>query len=167
MVIATGFFDGVHLGHRFVLRQLVEEARRRNDESMVVTFWPHPRNVLQDDARNLRLLTSMEEKKALIRAAKTIILEVNQNMPKALGYETELNLCDVDYVVEGSNHPMPQIPNRAGTPVGHDAAHTGRQPQTIVRLLVDGRKLLSGETEEQGTLRSAYHQAIRQGLGEG
>ena len=48
--------------------------------------------------------------------------------------------------------------------VGHDAAHTGRQPHTIVRLLVDGRKLLSGETEEQGTLRSAYHQAIRQGL---
>ena len=45
-----------------------------------------------------------------------------------------------------------------------DAAHTGRQPHTIVRLLVDGRKLLSGETEEQGALRSAYHQAIRQGL---
>ena len=76
MVIATGFFDGVHLGHRFVLRQLVEEARRRNDESMVVTFWPHPRNVLQDDARNLRLLTSMEEKKALIRSLGVDHIEV-------------------------------------------------------------------------------------------
>ena len=76
MVIATGFFDGVHLGHRFILRQLVEEARRRNDESMVVTFWPHPRNVLQDDARNLRLLTSMEEKKALIRSIGVDHIEV-------------------------------------------------------------------------------------------
>ena len=76
MVIATGFFDGVHLGHRFILRQLVEEARRRNDESMVVTFWPHPRNVLQDDARNLRLLTSMEEKKALIRSLGVDHIEV-------------------------------------------------------------------------------------------
>ena len=65
MVVATGFFDGVHLGHRFILRTLVEEAAARGDESMVVTFWPHPRNVLQDDARNLRLLTSMEEKKEL------------------------------------------------------------------------------------------------------
>ena len=76
MVIATGFFDGVHLGHRFILRQLVEEARRRNDESMVVTFWPHPRNVLQDDARNLRLLTSLEEKKALLRGLGVDHVEV-------------------------------------------------------------------------------------------
>lgn len=66
MVIATGFFDGVHLGHRFILQQLLEEARKGGDESMVVTFWPHPRNVLQNDARNLRLLTSMEEKKKLL-----------------------------------------------------------------------------------------------------
>ena len=66
MVVATGFFDGVHLGHRFILQQLLEEARKRGDESMVVTFWPHPRNVLQNDARNLRLLTSMEEKKKLL-----------------------------------------------------------------------------------------------------
>ncbi|MDD6252881.1 MAG: riboflavin biosynthesis protein RibF [Candidatus Cryptobacteroides sp.] len=66
MVIATGFFDGVHLGHRFVLKQLVEAARERGDWSMVVTFWPHPRNVLQDDARNLRLLSTMEEKKKIL-----------------------------------------------------------------------------------------------------
>ena len=66
MVIATGFFDGVHLGHRHVLGQLVKEARDRGDESMVVTFWPHPRKVLQDDARNLRLLTSLSEKKEIL-----------------------------------------------------------------------------------------------------
>lgn len=66
MVIATGFFDGVHLGHRLVISQLVEQARARGDESMVVTFWPHPRNVLQKDARVLRLLTSLEEKKSLL-----------------------------------------------------------------------------------------------------
>ena len=67
MVIATGFFDGVHLGHRLVLEKLLSIARERGDESMVVTFWPHPRNVLQDDARNLRLLTSMSEKKDLLK----------------------------------------------------------------------------------------------------
>ncbi|MBR7004087.1 MAG: riboflavin biosynthesis protein RibF [Bacteroidales bacterium] len=66
MVIATGFFDGVHLGHRFVIERLVQAARDRGDESMVVTFWPHPRNVLQDDARNLRLLTSLSEKKDIL-----------------------------------------------------------------------------------------------------
>ena len=66
MIIATGVFDGVHLGHRFLLKQLVDAASERGDRSMIVTFWPHPRNVLQDEARNLRLLTSLEEKKALL-----------------------------------------------------------------------------------------------------
>ena len=66
MVVATGFFDGVHLGHRLVLERLVRTARDRGEESAVVTFWPHPRNVLQDDARNLRLLTSLQEKKDLL-----------------------------------------------------------------------------------------------------
>ena len=66
MVVATGFFDGVHLGHRLVIEQLVSAAAVRGDESMVVTFWPHPRNVLQKEARSLRLLTSLSEKKEIL-----------------------------------------------------------------------------------------------------
>ena len=63
MVVATGFFDGVHIGHRHVIQQLVEAAAVRGDESMVVTFWPHPRNVLQKEARSLRLLTTLAQKR--------------------------------------------------------------------------------------------------------
>ena len=66
MVVATGFFDGVHVGHRLVIEQLVKAAAACGDESMVVTFWPHPRNVLQKEARTLRLLTSLSEKKDLL-----------------------------------------------------------------------------------------------------
>ena len=66
MVVATGFFDGVHTGHRHVITQLVEAAAARGDESMVVTFWPHPRNVLQKEARTLRLLTTLAEKKQML-----------------------------------------------------------------------------------------------------
>lgn len=62
----TGFFDGVHRGHRLVTGRLVREAQLRGDESLVVTFWPHPRTVLQNGARELRLLTSLEEKRALL-----------------------------------------------------------------------------------------------------
>ena len=76
MVIATGFFDGVHLGHRFVIDRLVRAARDRGDESMVVTFWPHPRNVLQDDARNLRLLTSLQEKTGILKGLGVDHVEV-------------------------------------------------------------------------------------------
>ena len=76
VVLATGFFDGVHTGHRLVIRELVRSANERGVESVVVTFWPHPRNVLQDDARNLRLLTSLEEKKLLLSALGVDWIEV-------------------------------------------------------------------------------------------
>ena len=66
MVVATGFFDGVHVGHRLVIKQLVEAAAVRGDESMVITFWPHPRNVLQKEARSLRLLTTLAEKREML-----------------------------------------------------------------------------------------------------
>ena len=67
VVASSGFFDGVHLGHRAVLERLVSLSRETGLESVVVTFWPHPRNVLQQDARTFRLLTSLEEKVSMIR----------------------------------------------------------------------------------------------------
>ena len=76
MIATTGFFDGVHLGHRLVIERLVSLAHERGDESLVVTFWPHPRAVLQDDARELRLLTSLEEKKALLKGLGIDRIEV-------------------------------------------------------------------------------------------
>lgn len=95
MVVATGFFDGVHLGHRFVIARLVEAARERGEESMVVTFWPHPRNVLQDGARNLRLLTSLEEKKALLASLGVDHVEVIGFTKEFSQLSTEQYLRDV------------------------------------------------------------------------
>ena len=66
VVAATGFFDGVHTGHRAVLQTLKDAARQKGEESAVITFWPHPRNVLQQDASSFRLLNTLEEKKRLI-----------------------------------------------------------------------------------------------------
>ena len=66
-VVATGFFDGVHIGHRLVLESLVSTARERGEESVVLSFWPHPRIVLQDDAIGLRLLNTPEEKTSLLK----------------------------------------------------------------------------------------------------
>lgn len=76
MVVATGFFDGVHIGHRLVIEQLVKAAAVRGDESMVITFWPHPRNVLQLEARSLRLLTTLDEKKDMLMSLGVNHVEV-------------------------------------------------------------------------------------------
>lgn len=67
VVAATGFFDGVHKGHRKVLSELCRIAKDEGKKSAVITFWPHPRNVLQQDACNLRLLNSLDEKERLIK----------------------------------------------------------------------------------------------------
>ena len=76
MVVATGFFDGVHLGHRHVIKHLVDAAAVRGVESTVLTFWPHPRNVLQKEARDLRLLTTLQHKKELLMSLGVNHVEV-------------------------------------------------------------------------------------------
>lgn len=62
--ITIGFFDGVHLGHRRVLSEVLSKG----GHSAVVTFWPHPRAVLQQGARDLALLSSYAEKEDIIRS---------------------------------------------------------------------------------------------------
>ena len=61
----VGFFDGVHVGHRHLIEQVKEEARRRELPSVVITFPVHPREVLQSDYRPL-LLNEFEEKVSLL-----------------------------------------------------------------------------------------------------
>ncbi len=61
-VVTIGVFDGVHNGHRHILKKVTEDASRLNGESTVITFWPHPRIVLNKDAGKLRLLNTLDEK---------------------------------------------------------------------------------------------------------
>ena len=64
-VATTGTFDGVHLGHRKILNQLVAKAKKVGGESVLLTFSPHPRIVLQPDVE-LELLSSENEKILLL-----------------------------------------------------------------------------------------------------
>ncbi|MBX7203290.1 MAG: bifunctional riboflavin kinase/FAD synthetase [Bacteroidia bacterium] len=62
-VVTTGTFDGVHLGHQTIIRQLTEQARKHQGESVVLTFNPHPRQILQPESANgLELLSTLEER---------------------------------------------------------------------------------------------------------
>lgn len=101
VVAATGFFDGVHKGHRKVLSLLCEVARKEGKKSAVISFWPHPRSVLQQQAYNLRLLNSLEEKKELIRELgvnKFITIPFNKEFSK-LSTEEFLRLLKEKYEV--------------------------------------------------------------------
>lgn len=65
-VVTTGTFDGVHLGHRKILDQLQLVARENQGESVLLTFFPHPRMVLQPDL-DLKMINTQSEKIELLK----------------------------------------------------------------------------------------------------
>jgi riboflavin kinase / FMN adenylyltransferase len=66
-VVTSGTFDGVHIGHQKILSRLKEIAGKVNGETVVITFWPHPRLVLAGAGTTLKLLNTFEEKAELLR----------------------------------------------------------------------------------------------------
>lgn len=66
-VVTSGTFDGVHVGHQKILERLKEIAKANGGETVVITFWPHPRLVLDPGNTSLKLLNSFEEKAALLK----------------------------------------------------------------------------------------------------
>ncbi|MFK7783285.1 bifunctional riboflavin kinase/FAD synthetase [Psychroserpens sp.] len=64
-VITIGTFDGVHVGHQKIIEQLTKVGLKKNLQSVVLTFFPHPRMVLQKDT-NIKLLNTIDERKTLL-----------------------------------------------------------------------------------------------------
>lgn len=64
-VVTIGTFDGVHLGHQQIIKQLKEEAEKINGETIIITFHPHPRSVIKT-ATPVYLLNTLEEKISLL-----------------------------------------------------------------------------------------------------
>jgi riboflavin kinase/FMN adenylyltransferase len=61
-VLTLGTFDGVHKGHKYVLKRMNEIAQNEGGESVLLTFYPHPRHVLQPEDQKLKLLNTIDEK---------------------------------------------------------------------------------------------------------
>lgn len=68
-MVTIGTFDGVHLGHRSIIQQLKQLAEAVDGETVLLTFYPHPRMVLHPDDHNIQLLNTPEEKAELLREA--------------------------------------------------------------------------------------------------
>jgi len=69
-IVTSGTFDGVHQGHSKILSRLTEVAEQQQGETVVLTFWPHPRMVVSEDSHGLQLLSTIEEKTELFRHLK-------------------------------------------------------------------------------------------------
>lgn len=68
-VVTTGSFDGVHIGHKIIIQRINDIAKQINGESVLITFFPHPRKVLYPDTagKNLLLINSQREKLELLK----------------------------------------------------------------------------------------------------
>lgn len=76
VAITIGTFDGVHIGHRKILEKVINHAKNANLKSAVLTFFPHPRMVLQKDA-DIKLLNTIAEKKAILKKMGLDVLVIH------------------------------------------------------------------------------------------
>jgi riboflavin kinase / FMN adenylyltransferase len=118
--ITVGTFDGVHLAHQKIIKEVVARAKKRNGRSVVVTFEPHPREVVVNADTKIQLLTTLKERQELCE-------KLGVDWFVVINFDKELsNLSFRDFyikyliggigmniVVEGYNHHWGK--NREGT----------------------------------------------------
>lgn len=66
-VLTVGTFDGVHTGHRAILDTVIQKAEKRNARSVLVTFDPHPRDIINPGEDGIKLLTTIQERSEIIQ----------------------------------------------------------------------------------------------------
>lgn len=109
-VVTIGTFDGVHLGHKAILKRLVECAQKENLESVLLTFFPHPRMVLQKET-GIQLLNTLSEKKEKIASLGIDHLIIHPFTPEfsrltALEYVRDIlvNQLHIKKIIIGYDH---------------------------------------------------------------
>jgi riboflavin kinase / FMN adenylyltransferase len=110
-VVTIGIFDGVHRGHKALLDRLVSRAKEENGESVVITFSPHPRLVLDKNSANLTFLTTIEEKIVLLDQARVdhlIIIKFNKEFSNIRACDFVKNVLvekiGTKHLIIGYNH---------------------------------------------------------------
>ncbi|MCU0417221.1 MAG: bifunctional riboflavin kinase/FAD synthetase [Cytophagaceae bacterium] len=97
-VVTIGAFDGVHKGHKIILSRLIELSQLMKVQSVLVTFWPHPKTVLQSTTP-IQLLNSLDEKILLLKQFSIdhlVVLNFNQTLAQLSAQEfTQSILKDI------------------------------------------------------------------------
>lgn len=155
VIAATGFFDGVHIGHRTVLSALSMQAEREGAKSVVITFWPHPRAVLQSDAAKFRLLNSLEEKKELmidcgIDNVHVLSFSRDFSLMSAKAFITDCLQAQygVTKLVVGYNHKIGHDGEEGRFALEAVANETGMGLIRVKEALCDGRVVSSTKIRE-------------------
>jgi riboflavin kinase/FMN adenylyltransferase len=149
-VITMGIFDGVHKGHAKIIDAMRSKADEISGTSILITFWPHPRMVLDTGTRQFKFLTTLDEKKSLLQEQGIDHLVV---LPFTRELAT-LGACDfiekilvrrfkIQYLLVGYNHKFGK--NREGDfhTIQKCAKRFSFQAEQVDPLEVDGHKVSS------------------------
>ncbi len=111
VVLTIGMFDGVHKGHAAILRHVVEKAKSKNLKSAILSFWPHPRIVLNKEPENLQFITTLDEKTKIIseHCIDYLILlpftkEISNMSAEEFISKVLINKIGLKHLVVGYNH---------------------------------------------------------------
>jgi len=66
-IVTIGTFDGVHFGHQKIINQLVQKAKADNGESVILTFFPHPRMIIDPENQDLKMINTINEKAEILK----------------------------------------------------------------------------------------------------
>lgn len=109
-VVTIGTFDGVHLGHQKIIKRLVKIAKREGLKSIVLTFFPHPRMVLQKDI-SIKLINTIDEKSDLFKSFgvdQLVVKEFTQEFSRlpALEFVRDIlvNTLKTKFIIIGYDH---------------------------------------------------------------
>jgi riboflavin kinase/FMN adenylyltransferase len=109
-VITIGTFDGVHVGHQRIIHRLVDTAQKNDLQSLVLTFFPHPRMVIQNDA-NIKLINTIDEKAKQLEQLGVdhlVVKEFTKSFSRltALEYVRDIlvNKLKVKHIIVGYDH---------------------------------------------------------------
>lgn len=109
-VVTLGTFDGVHFGHKSILNKLIESTQHCDEESLVLTFFPHPRMILEQDS-DIKLLNTIEEKAELLNhlGIDNLVIQkfdnsFSQLLPEDFVKQVLVNIFNVKKIIIGYDH---------------------------------------------------------------
>ncbi|MGE0078616.1 MAG: bifunctional riboflavin kinase/FAD synthetase [Bacteroidales bacterium] len=154
IALTIGFFDGVHAGHKALIDNVLKVAELQNLGSAVLTFWPHPRLVLQKDPEKLRFLTTLNEKSKIVSKCGIDFLIVQEFTPQYFNQEPEAYIktlvkeYHVKHFVVGVDHRFGKDGKGDSSLLLQLSQELGYTVQIIEELLVDGLNISSTKIRE-------------------
>lgn len=110
-VVTVGTYDGVHLGHQRILREVVQRAQARKGRSVCVTFDPHPKEIVGKDKGGIELLTTLDERIELLKERELDLLlvlkftyEFSRQTPRQFYEKYLVNGIGISEEVGGYDH---------------------------------------------------------------